>query len=45
MAVFTVECDGKLVKQSEAEEFVEKDQLIVFFDEQNASVGSAAKSP
>jgi hypothetical protein len=45
VAIFTVECDNKLIKQIEAEDFAEKDQLIVFFDEQSATVGAVVKKP
>ena len=45
MAIFTIECDRKLIKQIKAEDFAEKEQLIVFFDEQSATVGAVVKKP
>jgi hypothetical protein len=45
VAIYTVECDGKLIKQFKAADFMEKDQTIIFFDEQSETVGAVVKKP
>ena len=45
MAIFTIEVDGKLVKQIKAEDFFDKGEMIYFTDDQNANVGSVVRKP
>ncbi|MGA2205287.1 MAG: hypothetical protein ABSG10_01015 [Terracidiphilus sp.] len=45
MAIFTIELDGKLIKQINAEDFFDKGEMIYFTDNQNANVGSVVKRP
>jgi hypothetical protein len=45
MTVFTVEVDGKLLKQIKAEDFFDKGEMIYFIDAENRNVGSVVRKP